>query len=197
MPLNQKRLPHESTPGEKNDWPQRHKDPQIEKYEAYPFNPSSAVNFFAAMKFLSNRLLLLALRLVIGGIFIYAGTLKIADPVAFADSIATFQILPSQLINVVALALPLFEILAGGALIFGLFWKQAAFALLNLTLAFAFFLIQAIVRGLQIDCGCFGSGEPSEWSAWFSLGRDILLMAGVAVLYFLGFKGENGCSDSR
>lgn len=147
------------------------------------------------MKFLHNRWFLLGLRILIGGIFIYAGALKIGDPQAFGDSIATFQVLPPQLIGLIALALPLFEILAGGALIFGQFRRHAAFALLILALAFAFFLTQAIIRGLQVDCGCFGSGEPSAWSEWFSLGRDIFLMAGVGIIYIFGCKGETGCRD--
>lgn len=123
-----------------------------------------------------NRWLLLALRVAVGGVFVYAGVTKIGDPLAFADSIATFQVFPPQLINLVALTLPPFEILVGVLLIFGAFLRQAAFALTLLTMLFAVFLFQAIVRGIQVNCGCFGSGEPSVLGTWISLGRDLLLL---------------------
>ncbi len=139
-------------------------------------------------EFFKNKLFLLVLRVVIGGVFIYAGALKIGNPLEFADSIATFQVLPSQWVNLVALALPVFEILVGGMLVCGLYQRQAAFSLLVLTVLFALFLIQAIIRGLEVDCGCFGSGEPSAWSAWMSLGRDLLLMVGCAWLWIRSRK---------
>jgi putative oxidoreductase len=132
---------------------------------------------------LKNRRVLLALRIVIGGLFIWAGCLKIGDPQQFADSVASFELLPKQLINLIALGLPPLEVLAGLWLISG--WKEspATLALLILTVVFALALGQALVRGLQVDCGCFGAGEPSVWKTWVSLGRDLLLMAGLSWLY--------------
>jgi putative oxidoreductase len=132
---------------------------------------------------LKNRWVLLTLRVVIGGLFIWAGCLKIGDPQQFADSVASFALLPKQLINLIALGLPPLEVLAGLWLISG--WKEspATFALLILTVVFALALGQALVRGLQVDCGCFGAGEPSVWKTWVSLGRDLLLMAGLSWLY--------------
>lgn len=144
------------------------------------------------MKILHHRWFLLILRVVLGGVFVYSGALKLGNPLAFADSIATFQLLPPQLINVVALALPPFEMIVGAMLLFGIFQRQAAFALLILTVAFMIFLLQAIARGLEVDCGCFGAGKPSAWSAWISLGRDIFLIAGSVWLYVVASirKGE-------
>ncbi len=134
------------------------------------------------MKIFHHRWFLLILRVVLGGVFVYAGTLKLVHPLAFADSIATFQLLPPQLINVVALSLPPFEIIVGAMLLFGIFQRQAAFSLLVLTGIFMLFLFQAIVRGLEVDCGCFGSGEPSAWSAWISLGRNLFLALGCVLI---------------
>ena len=134
-------------------------------------------------KILGNRWFLLVLRVVLGGVFVYAGTLKLFHPLAFADSIATFQLLPPQLINVVALALPPFEVIVGAMLLFGIFQRQAALALLILTVAFMIFLLQAIARGLEVDCGCFGTGKPSAGSAWVALGRDVLLAVGCWWVY--------------
>jgi len=48
---------------------------------------------------------------------------------------------------------------------------------------FAIALGQALIRGLNVDCGCFGSGKPSLLKTWISFGRDILLMAVSLWLY--------------
>jgi len=133
--------------------------------------------------FPTNRWFLLALRILIGGIFVYAGAQKIGSPLDFADSISTFQVLPPELINLVALGLPPFEVLVGALLIFGVFQRQAAFALFLLVALFAVFLLQAIVRGLEVDCGCFGSAAPTVWSAWISFGRNLFLIAGCLWLW--------------
>lgn len=135
-------------------------------------------------KFPGNRWVLWTLRLLIGGLFIYTGVIKFQDPQSFADSIVTFQMLPKQTINLLALSLPPFEVITGTLLIVGRWQRAGAFAILVLTVIFALALSQALLRGLKIDCGCFGAGsEPSIWKTWAALGRDILLMAGAWVIY--------------
>jgi len=134
-------------------------------------------------RFFENQCFLLVLRIVLGGVFLYAGTTKVINPQAFADSIATFKILPPQLINLVALGLPPFEILLGLMLISG--WKvcAASLALGGLATVFGLALGQAILRGLPVDCGCFGSGEPSALKTWGSFGRAFLLVGASFWVY--------------
>lgn len=134
-------------------------------------------------RFLHHQLILLLLRLMIGVAFLYAGFLKIREPLAFADSIASFRLLPDMLINLLALGLPPLELIIGGLLVIGWRVKLASFAMLLLSVIFAIALGQALLRGLQVDCGCFGSGKPSTAKSFLSLGRDILLVAGSAWLY--------------
>jgi putative oxidoreductase len=126
---------------------------------------------------------LLALRLILGGLFVCAGILKIKDPLAFSDSIASFQVLPSGLINPLAIGLPPFEIILGFLLVIGPASRPAALGLLLLTGAFAGALLQALFRGLQVDCGCFGGGAPTALKNWISFGRDILLALIAGWLY--------------
>jgi hypothetical protein len=136
------------------------------------------------MKWLiEHRWTILVLRLALGGILLYAGITKISNTQAFADSIATFQILPASLINLLAMALPPFEILVGAMLVLGYELRVAAFASVFLTIVFAFALGQALLRGLEVDCGCFGSGKPSPWKTWISLGRDLLMLAAALLIY--------------
>lgn len=132
---------------------------------------------FASMKILNNRWFLLVLRIALGGIFLYAGTTKVVNPQAFADSIATFKMLPPQLINIVALGLPPFEILLGLMLLSGLKTRAASLAVAGLAIIFGLALGQALIRGLAVDCGCFGSGGPSALKTWISFGRAFLLFA--------------------
>jgi len=127
----------------------------------------------------SNRWVSLLLRLILGGCFLYAGILKIQSPQAFADSIASFQLLPNPLINLLAITLPVFEVIVGLMLITGYERGVAALSVLILTTVFAVAVISALARGLQVDCGCFGSGQPSVLKTWLSLGRD-LLFGGMA-----------------
>lgn len=132
---------------------------------------------------MSNDWVLLGVRLIMGGIFVYAGWVKIQNPQAFADSIATFQLVPLPLINLMALGLPFFEILLGLCLLTGWRKEAAIFSVMILSMVFALALSQALIRGLEVDCGCFGSGPPSAGKTWASLGRDFLLLAFATVLY--------------
>ena len=122
------------------------------------------------------------LRWVVGGIFLYAGVVKLRAPLDFADSIASFQMLPTVAINPLALSLPYFEIITAGMLILSWRKRAAALAVLVMTTVFAVAMTTALVRGLNVDCGCFGGGSPSRLKTWTSLGRDLLLIAASAWL---------------
>jgi uncharacterized membrane protein YphA (DoxX/SURF4 family) len=124
---------------------------------------------------LNNRWLLLALRIGIGVMFIYAGTVKMFGPQLFADSIASFKLLPNAFISLLALGLPPFEIAAGALLLAGSRKRMAGLAILLLCSIFILALGQAAARGLEVDCGCFGSGPPSLLKTWLAFSRDIFL----------------------
>jgi len=135
------------------------------------------------MKFLENCWFLLVLRMVLGIVFLYAGTMKVLNPQAFADSIATFKLLPAQFINVVAFGLPPLEILLGLMLVSGWKSRAAALTVACLSIVFCIALGQALIRGLVVDCGCFGSGEPSALKMWISFGRAFLICAAASLFF--------------
>lgn len=134
-------------------------------------------------KLFSNRYVLAATRIILGAIFVYAGSISIGTPEQFADSVAGYQLLPASLINLFALAIPPFEILTGALLIFGWPRRIALFSAVMLTIVFIIALSWAIARGLTIDCGCFGHGKPSRSGMWISLGRDVVMVIFLALLY--------------
>jgi hypothetical protein len=127
------------------------------------------------------------LRLCIGGVFVYAGALKIADPMAFADSVATFRLLPHAIISPFVLTLPTYEVLLGTLLVLNRTVRAASLGVLILSTLFAAGLGTALIRGLSIDCGCFGS---SRWSSntWLLLARAIVLGAASSAIYLNAVK---------
>ncbi len=97
------------------------------------------------------------LRLALGGIFVYAGAVKIINPAGFAADIANYRMLPHEWIHLLAITLPWIEVAAGLLLIAGV-WKRASALLITLMLAvFIAAIAQAVARNLNIECGCFGT----------------------------------------
>jgi len=127
--------------------------------------------------------LVLAASLAMAGIFIYAGIDKIRDPLQFADSIAGFAILPAVLINLLAVGLPPFEIACGLLLLGPRTRRIGALAITVLSAIFLAALASALLRGLTLDCGCFGTGAPSRPRMWLELALDIVLFSSALSIY--------------
>ena len=135
-----------------------------------------------------RRLGIYGLRVVAAAVFCYAGLLKLRNPQVFADNIASFQLLPTLLINPLALALPFFE-LGTGLWLFGN-WKTCTgtFCGLAASVIFLLALVSALARGLPVECGCFGSDAFSSLSPvarlWLAIGRDVPLVGVLTIVYF-------------
>jgi putative oxidoreductase len=125
--------------------------------------------------------LALLLRIVLGGLFVWASGHKILHPQLFAEEVANYGILPPVLVNLCALILPWVELIAGSFLILGLFTRSSALTLCLLLLVFLIAISLNLFRGIQIECGCFGPGEELGWP---TLVRDLLMLAlGAQVLF--------------
>ncbi len=115
-------------------------------------------------------------RLALSVVSVAAGIVKLHDPQVFATSVATFRVLPREWSNAIAIALPAFEILCGG-LLFAAGWQRAAalgIALLNGV--FVGLLLQGMMRGLNMDCGCFGKWDPGAGHPWMAIVRDLVFL---------------------
>jgi len=121
--------------------------------------------------------------LIVGGIFIYAGVIKAMDPVAFANDIDNYKILPWALTVRLAFYLPWLEILCGLAVILRLWYRGG---LLILTALISMFIIASVIakaRGLDITCGCFG--HASKYLSFLGhLALDFVLLAALVALWF-------------
>ncbi len=140
-------------------------------------------------KILSNKYLILILRLVIGSTFIYASFDKIIDTESFAKIIYNYQLLPNYLVPIVSILLPWLEFVSGLFLITGLFMRASSFIISSLLLVFIIAIITNIVRGVDIDCGCFSTGDNSSKISWNLIIRDIALLIS-AIIIFIYNKGE-------
>lgn len=97
-------------------------------------------------------------RLILGGVLIYAGAVKVGKPLTSQRAVQAYDVLPYDLAGWVGLILPFAEIVLGLLLVLGLFTRLAAAISALLMAAFIVGIAQAWARGLTIDCGCFGGG---------------------------------------
>src|SRR5713101_3841153 len=120
---------------------------------------------------------------IVAGIFIYAGVLKMVDPVQFAHDIDNYKILPWPISVALAFYLPWLEIFCGLALIVRYFYRGALSILMALILVFTLATTAAKVRGLDITCGCFGHASQ-HWSFPAHLATNLAILVALLTLFF-------------
>jgi len=119
-------------------------------------------------------------RLILGFVLILAGALKITSPATAAMAVRAFQILPYDVAGYVGYVLPTVELAVGLLLVIGLFTRVSAVVGALLMVAFLVGIISAWMRGLSIDCGCFGGGGNIR-AAQTQYGREVLRDTGLAL----------------
>jgi putative oxidoreductase len=129
-----------------------------------------------------SRWLLFIFRLIVGGIFIWAGAMKIADPLDFAQTINNYRAFSHIIIFPIAVVLPWVEVLSGAGLIAGILKKSSALISSLLLAGFIALVGSALVRGIDTDCGCFGVFSRKADLSLVATDAVLLLMA-VAVLF--------------
>ncbi|NYG58331.1 putative membrane protein YphA (DoxX/SURF4 family) [Nocardioides daedukensis] len=127
----------------------------------------------------------LIIRLVVGGVWIVAGALKLPDPAASVRAVRAYDLLPESIVPTVGHVLPLVEIVIGACLVVGLFTRWSAVLSGLLFVVFIIGIASAWQRGLQIDCGCFGGGgQIADATSKYPLeiARDVALLVASALL---------------
>ena len=124
-------------------------------------------------------------RLILGGVLFAAGFLKVGVPDQSQMAVRAYEMLPISIANILGLILPIVEVVIGALLILGALTRLMA-ALGGFTMiVFIIAIAQAWVRGLNIDCGCFGGGgavEPGQTKYLQEILRDIVLVFLAAYL---------------
>jgi hypothetical protein len=133
------------------------------------------------MDFLRSNIAWRVVDLIIGGIFIYAGVIKVWDPIGFANDIDNYKMLPWAVSVRLAFYLPWLEILCGLALITRRLYLGGLSILTALVSVFIVASIVAKARGLDITCGCFGHASKN-WNFTTHLTLDFGLLIGLVLL---------------
>jgi putative oxidoreductase len=117
------------------------------------------------------------LHLVFGGVFVWAGAMKVWNPMVFLDDVRSFALLPDPYAAMLALFLPWLEIYAGLAVMTGALRKGGLLVLNGSLLVFLAAIVIAWVRGTDIRCGCFGGDGDASSNYLELLVRDLALLA--------------------
>jgi putative oxidoreductase len=102
----------------------------------------------------AKPLLLRLLEIILGGLFVYAGALKLPYPEEFAAAVLAYQLLPVSLVGLAAVVLPWLELTVGLLLVLGLKRRSCLLLIGFLTGVFLLVMFITLARGLKIDCGC-------------------------------------------
>lgn len=137
---------------------------------------------------IKNSWIELAARWILGLIFIYASLHKILSPADFAKIVYGYDLFPHVFINLIAIIIPFLELIAGLALIIGVYPRSAAIIINGLLLAFMAALTINLIRGHEFDCGCFSAGQSGYSSSTkVTLVRDVIYFVfGLQIVLFEG-----------
>jgi len=137
-------------------------------------------NFFVNLKRFQPWLTF-GFRVILGGVLVVAGGLKAADPYSSATSVRAYQVLPIHIANFLGFVLPFAEVALGIFLIAGIWIRLVSVLSAILMVVFIFAIAQAWIRGISLDCGCFGKGglrdsqELPKLTYALEISRDIAL----------------------
>jgi len=134
-------------------------------------------------KILTHPYLALIFRLYIGGLFIYASMYKINYTAEFAETIASYGLVPYWTVNILAVVLPWVELVSGILLLIGVRARSATVIILTMLVLFTASITISLLRGDPISCGCFHT--IGEKISWWTLLRDFLwLVMGVHIFFY-------------
>ena len=133
------------------------------------------------------RITRLILRVAMAALFLFAAITKLVDPSSFAQQIANYQLTPWPATAGLSVFLPALELCVGISLLLGR-WEGGALVWMAILLTiFSGALLSATIRGLSIDCGCFGRSIENTGTVW-PLIRNMALLVVTGLLWFSRYK---------
>jgi len=127
-------------------------------------------------------------RVGLGLVFAWAAIGKLGDPATFADDIANYRLVPASWVGPIAVTVPGVELTVAALLIVGACTRAAAVITSGMLVVFTVAIVQALGRGVNLSCGCFG-GTLEPASKW-TVVRDLVLLAWAALVAGYG-RGED------
>ncbi len=127
------------------------------------------------------------IRVLLGGLLLAAGALKVGHTSEMAATIAAFRLLPAEITGPLAVALPFIELMLGAYLVAGLFTRAAATVAAVQFFVYAAAIASAVSRHISASCGCFGPNDSST-ADWPHVVFDLMLAA-ASLFVALGAPG--------
>src|SRR5690554_3821707 len=139
-----------------------------------------------------KQILLVLVRLIVGGLFIFSGIIKVNDPVGtsikfeeyfdvFSYDIAPFFAYLKEVSLTLAVVLVVLEVVLGVMLILGVKLRLTVVLLSLIILFFTFLTFYSAYFNKVTDCGCFG--DAIKLTPWESFYKDIFLLILIAILF--------------
>lgn len=135
------------------------------------------------------------LRWALGGLFVLAaynklvpqgtGVADASGPQGFYWTIEAFKLgLPDWFTRAATFVTPWVEVVAGLAMILGIWTRGAALVIGALLVAFIVMLLSVLMRGLNVECGCFGDMSPfcPEKVGVCHIVQDVLMLAAAVAI---------------
>lgn len=142
---------------------------------------------FAISQSSVKRILIIIVRLIIGGTFFISGLLKVVYPDEFRKTLSTHGLFSAETIQLISLLLPWAEVAIGLLFAFGYKVKVVGKIIICLLILFTIEGSFALALGSVVDCGCF----PSEGGAE-PMGIKFFLRNGLLILSCLWVMAEHG-----
>jgi uncharacterized membrane protein YphA (DoxX/SURF4 family) len=141
---------------------------------------------------MNKNLFFWILRILVGGLFVFSGLIKVNDPVGtaikleeyfdvFSNDIASFFYLLKPYALPLAVFLVVFEVVLGIMLLVGVRLKETVWALASMILFFTFLTFYSAYFNKVTDCGCFG--DAIKLTPWESFYKDIILLVLISFLF--------------
>ena len=137
---------------------------------------------------IKSKPLLIIFRVVLGGLFVYAGVAKALAPLDFAQDIRNYRLVGQGLSFIAAVVLPWIEIVAGVFLAAGIWKRGAALLISGLLVFFIALTLVTMARGIDVDCGCFGALSRKS-GLGVILEDGVMLCLGLCILFAAERKG--------
>lgn len=136
--------------------------------------------------------LLWTIRVLVGGLFIFSGLIKVNDPVGtsikleeyfdvFSNDIAGFFFYMKPFALYIAVFLVVVEVVLGVMLILGVKSKFTVWSLAGMILFFTFLTFFSAYFNKVTDCGCFG--DAIKLTPWESFYKDLVLLVLIGILF--------------
>jgi uncharacterized membrane protein YphA (DoxX/SURF4 family) len=133
---------------------------------------------------LSNPIFILIVRAFLGGLFVVSSLDKIIYPEAFTVSILNYKVVDETFAILTATTLPWLELICGFLLIIGVYSRTSALILTTLLMGFTILIVSALIRGLDISCGCFTQDPNAEKIGYRKILENVgFILMGVYLVF--------------